>query len=113
MKNAFFAAAACLLLVFCCSAGHVHSAAESVGGWGDCGLKHAEEAPVADDGGGLCGGGADATVLDDLLLAGRGCCSWHGGMSGECYNGRVVCNDGTLSPSCTCRASTTPAAQGA
>ncbi len=54
MKNAFFAAAACLLLVFCCSAGHVHSAAESVGGWGDCGLKHAEETPVTDDGAGLC-----------------------------------------------------------
>jgi len=30
-----------------------------------------------------------------------GCCSWHGGVSG-CYNGRQVCNDGTLSPSCTC-----------
>ncbi|MDM8214931.1 hypothetical protein QUW15_01940 [Desulfovibrio piger] len=56
MKNAFFAAAACLLLAFCCAAGHVH----------------AEEAPVADDGAGLCGGDADATVLDELLLAGRG-----------------------------------------
>lgn len=54
MKKTFFAAAACLLLVFCCSAGHVH----------------AEETPV--DGAGLCGGDADATVLDDLLLAGRG-----------------------------------------
>ncbi|WP_304545986.1 hypothetical protein [Sulfurimonas microaerophilic] len=31
----------------------------------------------------------------------RGCCSWHGGISG-CSNGRVVCNDGTYSPSCTC-----------
>ena len=31
----------------------------------------------------------------------RGCCSWHGGVSG-CSNGRVVCNDGTYSPSCTC-----------
>ena len=93
MKNAFFAAAACLLLAFSCGAGHVH----------------AEETLAADDGAGLCGGDADATVLDDLLLAGRGCCSWHGGMSGQCYNGRVVCNDGTLSPSCSCRASTTPA----
>lgn len=93
MKNAFFAAAACLLLVFSCAAGHVY----------------AEETPVADDGVGLCGGDADTTVLDELLLAGRGCCSWHGGMSGQCDNGRVVCNDGTLSPSCTCRASATPA----
>lgn len=32
----------------------------------------------------------------------RGCCSWHNGMSGACYAGRVVCNDGQLSPSCTC-----------
>lgn len=31
----------------------------------------------------------------------RGCCSWHGGVSG-CSNGKIVCNDGTYSPSCTC-----------
>ena len=31
----------------------------------------------------------------------RGCCSWHGGVSG-CSGGRVTCNDGTYSPSCTC-----------
>lgn len=30
-----------------------------------------------------------------------GCCSWHGGVAG-CRNGRQVCRDGTLSPSCTC-----------
>jgi len=30
-----------------------------------------------------------------------GCCSWHGGVSG-CSGGRVTCNDGTYSPSCTC-----------
>ena len=30
-----------------------------------------------------------------------GCCSWHGGVCG-CYAGRVVCCDGTLSPSCRC-----------
>lgn len=30
-----------------------------------------------------------------------GCCSWHGGVSG-CSGGRVVCNDGSFSPSCTC-----------
>jgi len=31
----------------------------------------------------------------------RGCCSWHGGVDG-CSGGRVVCSDGSLSPSCTC-----------
>ena len=30
-----------------------------------------------------------------------GCCSWHGGVAG-CRNGRQVCKDGTLSPTCTC-----------
>lgn len=35
------------------------------------------------------------------LLAGRGCCSHHKGQCG-CEGGRVVCCDGTLSPSCRC-----------
>lgn len=48
-------------------------------------------------------------VLEELL-AQRGCCSWHGGMSGQCLDGRVVCNDGTLSPSCRCRTSAAPGA---
>jgi len=39
----------------------------------------------------------------DSLLAGRGCCSHHKGQCG-CQGGRVVCCDGTLSPSCTCEA---------
>lgn len=43
--------------------------------------------------------------LDDLLLAGRGCCSHHRGQCG-CEGGRVVCCDGSLSPSCTCEADT-------
>lgn len=30
-----------------------------------------------------------------------GCCSWHGGVCG-CSNGRKVCCDNTLSPSCKC-----------
>jgi hypothetical protein len=34
-------------------------------------------------------------------VAQSGCCSWHGGVCG-CSNGRVVCCDGTLSPTCTC-----------
>jgi len=37
----------------------------------------------------------------------RGCCSWHGGVSG-CSNGRIVCNDGSYSPSCTCVVPTNP-----
>ena len=37
----------------------------------------------------------------------RGCCSWHGGVSG-CSSGRVVCSDGTYSPSCTCNNSINP-----
>ncbi|MBB5143962.1 hypothetical protein [Desulfovibrio intestinalis] len=44
-------------------------------------------------------------ALDGILEAGRGCCSHHGGMSGQCSNGRVVCRDGTISPTCKCRAS--------
>ena len=37
-----------------------------------------------------------------------GCCSWHGGVSGCSSSGRVVCNDGTYSPSCTCNKSINP-----
>jgi hypothetical protein len=36
------------------------------------------------------------------VLAQRGCCSHHGGVSGCSSYGRQVCNDGTLSPTCTC-----------
>ena len=32
----------------------------------------------------------------------QGCCSWHGGVCG-CYGWRVLCCDGRLSPSCTCK----------
>jgi hypothetical protein len=32
---------------------------------------------------------------------GRGCCSWHGGQCG-CSGERVLCCDGTLSPTCVC-----------
>lgn len=32
-----------------------------------------------------------------------GCCSWHGGVVGCMKNtDRIVCRDGTYSPSCTC-----------
>lgn len=35
--------------------------------------------------------------------ANRGCCSWHGGVCGCAVNGRTLCCDGSLSPSCQCR----------
>lgn len=38
---------------------------------------------------------------DKSLIAQSGCCSHHSGVSG-CSGGRVVCNDGSMSPSCTC-----------
>lgn len=41
------------------------------------------------------------------VYAQKGCCSWHGGVSGACRNGYQVCNDGTTSPSCTCSGGTT------
>lgn len=36
------------------------------------------------------------------IKAVKGCCSSHGGTSGCTANGRQICGDGTLSPSCTC-----------
>lgn len=38
-------------------------------------------------------------------VARSGCCSWHGGVC-DCVRGRVVCCDGTFSPSCTCHSDT-------
>lgn len=38
---------------------------------------------------------------NSTVIAGRGCCSRHGGVCG-CANGTNKCCDGTLSPSCTC-----------
>ena len=32
----------------------------------------------------------------------QGCCSWHGGQCGCDSSGRVICCDGTLSPTCYC-----------
>jgi hypothetical protein len=34
-------------------------------------------------------------------IARSGCCSWHGGVC-DCIGGRVVCCDGTFSPTCSC-----------
>ena len=51
-----------------------------------------------------CGIIAQSDDLSGILEAARGCCSHHGGMSGQCSNGRVVCRDGSISPTCKCRA---------
>lgn len=42
-----------------------------------------------------------------LEIQQRGCCSWHGGVNG-CSGGRVVCSDGSYSPSCTCYSENSP-----
>jgi len=39
---------------------------------------------------------------ETLQIKRRGCCSWHGGVVGCGTNGRVMCRDGTYSPTCTC-----------
>lgn len=41
-------------------------------------------------------------VIPMEVNAQRGCCSHHGGVVGCNENGRQICRDGTLSPSCTC-----------
>ena len=42
------------------------------------------------------------SVNSTEIHAQRGCCSHHGGVAGCSSNGRQICSDGTLSPSCTC-----------
>ena len=42
--------------------------------------------------------------LPTVVVAQRGCCSHHGGVAGCNSSGRQICNDGTLSPTCTCAA---------
>jgi len=42
------------------------------------------------------------TFIPINVFARRGCCSHHGGVAGCSSSGRQICNDGTLSPSCTC-----------
>lgn len=44
--------------------------------------------------------------LPNVVYAKRGCCSYHGGVAGCSSNGRQICRDGTLSPSCTCVSTT-------
>lgn len=40
-------------------------------------------------------------------IAQQGCCSWHQGVCG-CSGTRVLCCDGTLSPSCKCHSDDRP-----
>ena len=47
----------------------------------------------------------DKTKLESETkeLARSGCCSWHGGVCGcDEATDRIICCDGTLSPTCTC-----------
>jgi hypothetical protein len=65
------------------------------------------EQPSPRDSGVAC---AEASVPFDVasLESERsGCCSWHSGVCG-CAGNRAQCCDGTLSPSCGCRAETPP-----
>ncbi len=39
---------------------------------------------------------------DSLAFAGQGCCSAHGGVAG-CAGAKLKCNDGTVSPTCSCQ----------
>ena len=41
------------------------------------------------------------TPNTEQKIARSGCCSWHGGVC-DCIGGRVLCCDGTFSPTCTC-----------
>lgn len=41
-----------------------------------------------------------------MAYAQKGCCSWHGGVSFCDANvGRLICRDGSYSPSCRCKKS--------
>ena len=44
--------------------------------------------------------------LPITTMAQRGCCSHHGGVAGCDSSGKQLCQDGTLSPSCTCTPTT-------
>lgn len=41
-------------------------------------------------------------LFPSVVLATKGCCSSHGGVAGCSSSGKQICNDGSLSPSCTC-----------
>src|SRR5258706_1083790 len=45
---------------------------------------------------------ADAAPQLATPNACTGCCSSHGGVSSSCSGGRIMCIDGSTSPSCTC-----------
>lgn len=42
------------------------------------------------------------TLSLNSVYAQRGCCSHHGGVAGCSDDGRQICSDGELSPTCTC-----------
>ncbi len=65
------------------------------------GAQAEKEMPKGKDAAPVCVQPVGKDAADVLELARRGCCSWHGGVCG-CSNGRAVCCDGSLSPSCGC-----------
>jgi hypothetical protein len=69
-------------------------------------FSHAEQSPTGD----AVVTCAEASSSFDVALLETersGCCSWHNGVCG-CAGDRAQCCDGTLSPSCGCRAETPP-----
>jgi len=48
-----------------------------------------------------------STEISKEQSAQRGCCSWHQGVCG-CQFGRVVCCDGSYSPTCLCNKEEAP-----
>ena len=51
----------------------------------------------------LAAGAAETALSLPILKGCPGCCSSHGGISSSCGStGRILCNDGTTSPTCLC-----------
>jgi hypothetical protein len=43
------------------------------------------------------------SLVGNKVLAHQGCCSWHAGVdSCDIASDKLLCNDGTLSPTCSC-----------
>jgi hypothetical protein len=69
------------------------------------GVARADQPPADASQVACAASGAELPDLVSLDVERSGCCSWHGGVCG-CAGVRAQCCDGTLSPSCGCRADT-------
>jgi hypothetical protein len=65
------------------------------------------EQPSARDAGIACAEVSGTFDVASVENERSGCCSWHNGVCG-CAGTRARCCDGSLSPSCGCRADTPP-----